>query len=108
MQGTSIPEEDKACYYIDLPSPFPVENRRVYLLNTVKLSNEALRSNEKETMSKLVASITSIMDKHNNERGLILVPSYALADLIYSYLPKEYRSRLLLTRWKGEEEEERK
>ncbi|MEM4278764.1 MAG: helicase C-terminal domain-containing protein, partial [Candidatus Nitrosocaldus sp.] len=34
---------------------------------------------------------------------LILVPSYALADLIYSYLPKEYRSRLLLTRWRSEE-----
>ncbi|MEM1951632.1 MAG: hypothetical protein QXI43_06315 [Candidatus Nitrosocaldus sp.] len=51
-------KKEKAYYYIvDLPSPFPVENRKVYLLNTVKLSNEALRSNEKETMSKLVASI---------------------------------------------------
>lgn len=91
-----IPRE--SVYHIDLPSLFPAERRRVHLLNVAKLNNGNVQ--DMETIRRITESIRQIMEKHRNERGLILVPSYRLAEMLSNSLSEQCRSRILLTRWR--------
>jgi len=85
---------DKDTILIDLPSPFPIQNRKVLLMNAYSLNKENMHS---ESMLMQVAStIDTIMNKHNKERGLILTTSYELAGNIFRYSNNKHR--LLLTK----------
>jgi ATP-dependent DNA helicase DinG len=79
---------------IDLPSPFPVENRKVFLMNAYMLNRENMH-NEK-TLMQVSSIVDTLMSKHSNEKGLILTTSYELAGNIFRY--SNNKSRLLLTK----------
>ena len=58
--------------FIDTPkSPFPMENRSVQLLNIKRLSYGATQGDELEVIN----SIDKILDKHSDQRGIILTSS---------------------------------
>jgi len=86
--------EDTDTILIDLPSPFPVENRKVMLMNAYTLNKENM--NNERTLMQVSSIIDSLISKHQNERGLILTTSYELAGNIFRY--SNNKSRLLLTK----------
>lgn len=79
---------------IDLPSPFPVENRKVLLMNAYTLNKENM--SDERTLMQVSSVVDSLMNKHQNEKGLILTTSYELAGNIFRYSNNKHR--LLLTK----------
>ncbi|MBS3926504.1 MAG: DEAD/DEAH box helicase family protein [Nitrosarchaeum sp.] len=75
--------------FIDTPkSPFPLDNRRIDLLNIKRLSYGSTESDELE----VIKVIDRIMDEHSGERGLILTSSVPRCQKILRYLsPKNTR-----------------
>jgi Rad3-related DNA helicase len=86
--------DDADTILIDLPSPFPVENRKVFLMNAYTLNRENM--SDERTLMQVSSVIDSLMSKHQNEKGLILTTSYELAGNIFRY--SNNKSRLLLTK----------
>jgi len=84
---------DEDTTLIDLPSPFPVQNRRIIMMNAYTLNKENMH-NEK-MLIQIASTIDRIMEKHK-ERGLILTTSYELASNIFRYSNNKHR--LLLTK----------
>jgi len=84
---------DEDTILIDLPSPFPIQNRKVLLMNAYTLNKENMH-NEK-MLIQIASTIDRIMEKHK-ERGLILTTSYELASNIFRYSNNKHR--LLLTK----------
>ena len=69
-------------------SPFPLENRRIELLNIRRLSYGSTDEDEIE----VIKTIDRILDKHSDERGLILTSSIPRCHKIIRYLsPKNTR-----------------
>ena len=56
-------------------SPFPVENRPIYYWPVGKLKHDNLR----ESMKPFAGAVSSILEEHPNERGIIFVSSYSQA-----------------------------
>jgi ATP-dependent DNA helicase DinG len=86
--------DDADTILIDLPSPFPVENRKVFLMNAYTLNRENM--SDERTLMQVSSVIDTLMNKHQNEKGLILTTSYELAGNIFRY--SNNKSRLLLTK----------
>jgi Rad3-related DNA helicase len=86
--------EDNDTILIDLPSPFPVENRKVFLMNAYTLNKENM--SDERTLMQVSSVIDALMNKHQNEKGLILTTSYELAGNIFRYSNNKHR--LLLTK----------
>jgi ATP-dependent DNA helicase DinG len=86
--------EDADTILIDLPSPFPVENRKVMLMNAYTLNRENM--SDERTLMQVSSIVDSLMNKHQNEKGLILTTSYELAGNIFKYSNNKHR--LLLTK----------
>ncbi|GIU72460.1 MAG: ATP-dependent helicase [Candidatus Nitrosocaldaceae archaeon] len=79
--------------FIDLPSPFDIKNRLVFFTNSYKLNKDNM--DNEDTIIRVANTIDSILNKHKNERGLILVTSYKLANNIYWNMSN--KDRILLT-----------
>jgi len=75
--------------FIDTPkSPFPIEHRRIDLLNIKRLSYGSSEEDELE----VIKTINTILDRHSDERGLILTSSVPRCQKIIRYLsPKNTR-----------------
>ncbi len=75
--------------FVDTPkSPFPIENRRIELLNIRRLSYGSTEEDELE----VIKTIDRILDEHSNERGLILTSSVPRCQKILRHLsPKNAR-----------------
>jgi Rad3-related DNA helicase len=86
--------EDNDTILIDLPSPFPVENRKVMLMNAYTLNKENMHN--ERTLMQVSSIVDTLMNKHQNEKGLILTTSYELAGNIFRYSNNKHR--LLLTK----------
>jgi ATP-dependent DNA helicase DinG len=86
--------EDNDTILIDLPSPFPIENRKVLLMNAYTLNKENMHN--ERTLMQVSSIVDSLMNKHQNEKGLILTTSYELAGNIFRYSNNKHR--LLLTK----------
>jgi len=86
--------EDNDTILIDLPSPFPIENRKVLLMNAYTLNKENM--SDERTLMQVSSIVDSLMSKHQNEKGLILTTSYELAGNIFRYSNNKHR--LLLTK----------
>jgi ATP-dependent DNA helicase DinG len=86
--------EDADTILIDLPSPFPVENRKVMLMNAYTLNKENMHN--ERTLMQVSSIVDTLMNKHQNEKGLILTTSYELAGNIFRYSNNKHR--LLLTK----------
>lgn len=74
---------------VDAPkSPFPIENRRIDLLNIRRLSYGSTEEDELE----VIKTIDRILDEHSAERGLILTSSIPRCQKILRFLsPKNTR-----------------
>ena len=75
--------------FIDAPkSPFPIQNRRIDIMNIRRLSYGSTDQDELE----VIRVIDRILDEHSNERGLILTSSVPRCQKIIRYLsPKNTR-----------------
>jgi hypothetical protein len=76
--------------YITRESPFPINNRKVYLFNLEGLNYK----NTTRLVSQYAKVMDMIINKHANDRGIIHTVSYALANLLYSH--SSCKSRLYL------------
>jgi len=68
--------------FIRCPSLFPVENHPIYPLNVGKMNYASIEDNK----YKIVDAIKKILLKHKNEKGIIGVTSYKLAEFIVDKL----------------------
>ena len=69
-ENMGMAEDDVA--FVDTPrSPFPIENRKIDLLNVRRLSYGSTEEDELE----VIRVIDRILDEHSHERGLILTSS---------------------------------
>ncbi|MCV0411600.1 MAG: DEAD/DEAH box helicase family protein [Nitrosarchaeum sp.] len=86
-ENMGLVQDDVA--FIDTPkSPFPLDNRRIDLLNIKRLSYGSTESDELE----VIKVIDRIMNEHSGERGLILTSSVPRCQKILRYLsPKNTR-----------------
>jgi Rad3-related DNA helicase len=86
-ENMGLVEDDIA--FIDTPkSPFPIEHRKIDLLNIKRLSYGSTEEDELE----VIKTINKIMDEHPEERGLILTSSVPRCQKIIRYLsPKNTR-----------------
>jgi Rad3-related DNA helicase len=75
--------------FIDTPkSPFPIQHRKIELLNIKRLSYTSSEEDEIE----VIKTINTILDRHSKERGLILTSSVPRCQKILRYLsPKNTR-----------------
>jgi len=85
--------------FIDVPSTFPKENRPIHILTTKKLSQANLNS----SLPSIIKDIQDILDKHENDKGIIHVSSYALAQSIYDGLSRAHRTRVNFPKNSGEQ-----
>lgn len=99
MKVTGLEEEDTT--FIELPSTFLVENRRILLLNRYSLNRDSMQ--DEGVMKRVAEEVEAILNKHPIERGLILTTSYYLAEQIYSNCISK-RNRLLLAKGLSMEE----
>lgn len=82
---------DKAkSVFIEIPHPFPVENRLIHL----ECVGSMKAANKKETMPKMVEKVRKLMEKHSNQRGIIHCQSFYLMREIIKSLPSKQAGRL--------------
>ena len=86
-ENMGLKKEDVA--FVDTPkSPFPIEHRKIDLLNIRRLSYGSTEEDEIE----VIKTIDGILDEHSNEKGLILTSSIPRCQKILRYLsPKNTR-----------------
>lgn len=76
---------------VDTPkSPFPIENRSIDFLNVRRLNYGSTKEDEIE----VIKTIDKIMDKHSEERGLVLTSSIPRCKMILRYLSPKNRRRI--------------
>jgi Rad3-related DNA helicase len=85
----------KEAFFIDIDSPFPIENRRIKFLNKYSLNKNAMR--DEKILRRVSESIDEIMNEHKDDRGLILVTNYTLALAIRSRLSLSNKNRIIIS-----------
>jgi len=80
------------CEYIELPSPFPVENRPLIFMPRVNMS---YRTQEK-ALPILMRLINQVLDRHEDEKGIIHTSSNKLAKYIYEHCSHKDRTLLAI------------
>jgi ATP-dependent DNA helicase DinG len=84
-----IPEED--AYFIRVKeSAFPVENRRIFALNTAKLSKATIDV----SLEAITEAVDEIMARHAGERGIIHTTSYHQTRYIMDHVSQLNKARL--------------
>jgi Rad3-related DNA helicase len=99
MMSATIVDKDMFCKsigltpeqvaFIDLPSPFPVENRQVHYLPVGSMSMK----NIDKTLPILVETIKLLMNQHSDVKGIIHCVSFKIAQYIYQNIKSD---RLLI------------
>lgn len=74
-------------------SPFELQNRKVVFSNTREISSSKPTFHDDNLA--MVREIKNIMNKHSNERGLILTSSKKRCEFIFNNLPRELSSRII-------------
>ena len=83
-------EEDDVAFVDSQKSPFPIEHRKIDLLNIRRLSYGSTEEDELE----VIKTIDRILDEHSNERGLILTSSVPRCQKILRYLSTKNTKRI--------------
>jgi Rad3-related DNA helicase len=81
-----IPPEESA--FISIPSPFPPENKPILYSGIGRMSSNTIEA----TLPKMAKAVKTILDQHENEKGIIHCHSYKVAH----FLKKNIRSSRLL------------
>jgi ATP-dependent DNA helicase DinG len=92
-----IPADD-ACFISVPDSSFPVENRRLYALNTAQLSRASMES----ALQSIAQAVDTIMTNHAGERGVIHTTSYQQVNYIMQHVSEPNRTRLVTTEGSAE------
>lgn len=85
---SSVGIEQQDCEFISMASPFPKENRPIFIVQCGKMGRDYIN----ETLPKLVEKIKSLLEMHKEEKGIIHSHSY----LIANYIKQNIRSSRLL------------
>ena len=88
----AIPK-DKAEFIRVNDSPFDASCRRVYCMNVARLSKDTMQA----SMPAMGRAVESVLNKHGNDKGLVLTTSYAQIDEIKKHLSARNSSRLIVT-----------
>jgi Rad3-related DNA helicase len=86
-------EGDKVKFIRVNDSDFPIENRKIKLMNVAWLSAKTMTEN----MPKIVKAVDNIMSIHKNEKGIIHTTSYFQLQQIKERLTKDNAGRLIET-----------
>lgn len=81
--------KSEECLFLSLDSPFPIENRKIYILGSGSMS----KVNMPKSMPKVIQDINKIMKIHEEDRGIIHVSSHYIAKQIFQ---KVKSNRLLI------------
>jgi Rad3-related DNA helicase len=92
-----IPEDD-ACFISVPDSSFPVENRRLYALNTAHLSRASMES----ALESVAKAVDTIMSRHAEDRGVVHTTSYQQVNYIMQHVSEPNRARLRTTEGSAE------
>lgn len=72
--------------FIQVPPAFPIESKVVRFYKPMKLNFQTLQN--QQTVDQLVANVIEILNKHPNEKGLIITPSFKLSKAIVDGMKK--------------------
>ena len=75
------------CNFLNLESPFPIENRPIITAGIGKMSSQHIDSN----LPKLALAIDSILEEHKNEKGIIHCHSYKIANFLKNNIKNKNR-----------------
>lgn len=78
--------------YICIPSPFPLENRKIYYIPIGKMSYNL----KQQTFNKQIVYLEKILNNHNNDKGIIHSSTYEIAKWIDDRIDYKNKKRLLL------------
>ena len=92
-------EKDDVAFVDTEKSPFPIEHRKIDLLNIRRLSYGSTEEDEIE----VIKTIDRIMDEHSNERGLVLTSSIPRCQKIIRYLSPKNTKRIRLCHSKNQD-----
>lgn len=81
---------ERACVLKVVESPFPVQNRPIYSVGVARLTRDSLQSN----LPRIHQAIDTILEKHPNEKGIILPFSHFLRESIMGAALRQ-RARLV-------------
>ncbi len=79
----------KQTAFINIPSPFPKENRPIFVYPVAKMGARDIDAN----LPKLATAVEAILEQHKNDKGIIHCHSYKIAN----YLKLKIRSKRLLS-----------
>ena len=82
---TSIGLDPNEVAFIDIPSPFPIENRPVHYIPAGAMS----MSHIDRTLPAMAEAIKMIMDQHPGEKGMIHATSYKVAKYILEHVKSD-------------------
>lgn len=71
--------------FINIPSPFSVENRKVHALPVGSMSYK----NIDETLPLMAKAVEMLLEQHEHEKGLIHATSYKIANYLYSNIKSD-------------------
>jgi ATP-dependent DNA helicase DinG len=86
-------EGSEACFIQVSESSFPVENRRIHVLNTAQLNQASMEA----SLGSVAQAISRIMEEYSGERGIIHTTSYRQTNYIIGHVSEPNRRRLVTT-----------
>ncbi|HJJ23211.1 MAG TPA: DEAD/DEAH box helicase family protein [Nitrosopumilus sp.] len=92
-------EKDDVAFVDSQKSPFPIEHRKIDLLNIRRLSYGSTEEDE----VAVIKVIDRILDDHSNERGLILTSSIPRCQKIIRYLSPKNTARIRICHSKNKD-----
>lgn len=79
-RNLGIPQDE--CEFISLNSPFPIQNRKIFFLNSGSMSKKNIDQN----INNVIITINKILQLHKGEKGIIHVSSHYMAKMIFDKL----------------------
>lgn len=79
-RNLGIPQDE--CEFITLDSPFPIQNRKIFFLNSGSMSKKNIDKN----IDNVIITIGKILQLHKGEKGIIHVSSHYMAKMIFDKL----------------------
>ena len=74
--------EDELTSYYEIPSPFPIKNRKIFYMKVGKMNF----TNKEETFKKQLPWIEKILNKYKDKKGIIHTTNYEIADWLKNNL----------------------
>lgn len=80
-----INENDAA--FLSLESEFPKENRQVFYMPQMKMNAKWKEPENKDDQQKMLESVSSLLELHKNDSGIIHTANFQIADWLVNNLP---------------------